>query len=118
LMAILHYLLTHTRTGRNMRATADSTQSAELLGIDVRKVTRNTFIIASALAGVAGVLFALRSGFVSAEIGFGIGLKAIAIMAIGGLGNLKGAVVASFIVGVMEALAFHFNFGRIADVLV
>lgn len=118
LMAALHLLLTHTRTGRNMRATADSVQAAELLGINVSKVTRNTFIVASALAGVAGVLFALRGGYVSTEMGFSIGLKAIAIMAIGGLGNLQGAVLASLIVGVMEALAFHLNLGRIADVLV
>lgn len=118
LMVLLHLLLTYTKIGRSMRATADSVQAAELLGINVGNVTRNTFIVASGLAGVAGLLFALRSGFVSTEMGFSVGLKAIAIMAIGGLGNLQGAVLASLLVGVMEALAFHFNFGRIADVLV
>lgn len=118
LMATLHIILIRTRVGRQMRATADSVQAAELLGVNVRGVTRNTFIISSALAGVAGVLFALRSGFVTTEMGFSIGLKAIAIMAIGGLGNLYGAILAALVVGLMEALAFHFNFGRIADVLV
>jgi branched-chain amino acid transport system permease protein len=115
LMVALHHLVTRTRIGRNIRAVADSPNAAALLGIDVRRVNQQTFFIASALAGVAGLMLAFRTGIVSSDIGFTFGLKALAIMAIGGMGDLRGAVLGGLLVGLVEALAFHFGFGKIAD---
>jgi branched-chain amino acid transport system permease protein len=118
LMLALHWLITRTRTGRNIRATADSPEAAQLLGIDVRRVNQQTFVIASVLAAAAGIMLVLRTGYATTEVGFSLGLKALAILAIGGMGELRGAVIGGLLVGVLESLAFHFGFGRLADIAV
>lgn len=118
LMAALHQLITRTRLGRNIRATADSPEAAQLLGIDVRRVNQYTFLIASMLAAVAGIMLLLRTGYATTEAGFSLGLKALAILAIGGMGELRGAVLGGLLVGVLESLAFHYGFGRLGDISV
>jgi branched-chain amino acid transport system permease protein len=118
LMLSLHWLITRTRMGRNIRATADSPEAAQLLGIDVKRVNQQTFVIASVLAAAAGIMLVLRTGYATTEVGFSLGLKALAILAIGGMGELRGAVIGGLLVGVLEALAFHFGFGRLADIAV
>jgi branched-chain amino acid transport system permease protein len=118
LMALLHLVVSRTAMGRNIRAVAYSPTSAALLGINVKRVNQQTFFIASALAGVAGLTLALRTGFVTSEIGFTFGIKALAIMAIGGMGDLRGAMLGGLLVGLVEALAFQFGFGRLADIAV
>jgi branched-chain amino acid transport system permease protein len=118
LMAGLHVLVSRTALGRNIRAVADNPTSASLLGIDVKRVNQNTFFIASALAGVAGVLLAMRTGFASSDLGLSFGLKALAIMGIGGMGDLRGAVIGGLVVGLFEGLAFQFGMGRVADIMV
>ena len=118
LMAGLHLLLQRTRTGRQIRALAESPVSAALLGVDVRRGTQAVFFISSALAAEAGLLLALRSGSASSDIGLTLGLKALAIMAIGGLGDLRGAVLGGLAIGVLEALMFSFGFGRLGEMTV
>ncbi|MEY2618221.1 MAG: hypothetical protein RL522_1223 [Pseudomonadota bacterium] len=118
LMVGLHGLITRTRIGRNIRATADSPEAAQLLGIHVRRVNQITFFLASVLAALAGIMLVLRTGYATTEVGFSLGLKALAILAIGGMGELRGAVVGGVLVGLLEALAFHFGLGRLADVAV
>ena len=106
LMGLLHLLLQKTRMGRQIRALAESTTSASLLGINVRRVTQTVFFVSSALAAVGGLLVALRGGAASSEIGLSFGLKSLAIMAIGGMGDLRGALVGGLLIGVLEALMF------------
>jgi branched-chain amino acid transport system permease protein len=118
LMIGLHLLVSRTALGRNIRAVADNATSASLLGVDVRRVNQQTFFIASALAGVAGVLLSLRTGFASSDLGLTFGLKALAIMGIGGMGDLRGAVIGGLLVGLLEGLAYQFGFGRVADICV
>ena len=118
LMLVLHWLITRTRMGRNIRATADSPEAAQLLGINVKRVNQQTFVIASVLAAAAGLMLVLRTGYATTEVGFALGLKALAILAIGGMGELRGAVIGGLLVGVLESLAFHFGFGRLADIAV
>lgn len=118
LMLALTFIVKRTKYGRFMRAISESEVSSSLLGIDAKRVFQQTFFISSALAGIAGILFALRTGTASSGIGLTFGLKALAVMAIGGLGDLRGALVASLAVGIIEALAFHFGWGSIADMLV
>jgi branched-chain amino acid transport system permease protein len=118
LMLGLHLVITKTRMGRNIRAAADSTESAQLLGIDVRRVNQQTFFIASMLAAAAGIMLVLRTGYATTGVGFSLGLKSLAIIAIGGMGELRGAVVGGIVVGVLEAMAFHFELGRLADIAV
>lgn len=118
LMAALHFFVSRTRAGRNIRAVADSPPSAALLGIDVRRVTQNVFFVSSALAGVAGLLLAFRTGFANADVGLTFGLKAIAIMAIGGMGDMRGAVVGGLIIGILESLTFQFGIGKLGELVV
>jgi branched-chain amino acid transport system permease protein len=118
LMIALHFIVARTAMGRNIRAVAESPVSATLLGIDVKRVNQQTFFIASALAGTAGLLLAMRTGVASSDIGLSFGLKALAIMAIGGMGDLRGAVAGGLLVGVVEALAVQFGLGRIGDTVV
>lgn len=118
LMIGLHLLVSRTRLGRNIRALADNPQSASLLGISVGAVTRQVFVISSALGCVAGLLLTLRLDTASSDLGFGFSLKALAVMAIGGLGDLRGAVLGGLLIGVIEALAAQFGFDRFADLTV
>lgn len=118
LMAGLHLIVARTRAGRQIRAVAESPVSASLLGINVRVVTQNVFFISSALAAVAGLLLALRTGVANSDLGLTFGLKAIAIMAIGGMGDLRGAVIAGLAIGVLEALTFQFGLGRLGEMTV
>ncbi|MGE0736405.1 MAG: branched-chain amino acid ABC transporter permease [Alphaproteobacteria bacterium] len=117
-MIALHQLVMRTRIGRNIRAVAGAPQAARLLGIDVRRVNQQVFFIASAMAGIAGLMLALRTGFAPSDIGFTFGLKALAIMAIGGMGDLRGAVLGGLLVGVLEGIAGHLGLDHVADVAV
>lgn len=118
LMGSLHVVLQHTRMGRQIRALAESSASASLLGINVKRVTQSVFFISSALAAVGGLLLALRGGAASSDIGLTFGLKALAIMAIGGLGDLRGAVIGGLLIGVLEALMFLLGLGRLVEMTV
>ena len=118
LMIALHLLISRTRLGRSIRAVADNPDSAALLGVSLIRVTQATFVLASALAGAAGLMVAVRTGVASSDIGLTFGLKAFAIMALGGLGDLRGAVLAGLLVGVAESVAFHFGMGRLTELIV
>jgi len=118
LMVALQALITRARTGRNIRAVADSHVNASLLGVDVRRVTQHVFFVSSALAGVAGVLYSFRTGIANVDSGLTFGLKALAIMAIGGMGNMTGAVMASLAIGVLEGLSFYLALGTYSDLVV
>lgn len=115
LMGMLHAILKRSRVGRQIRAVAESNVSASLLGINVRRVTQTVFFVSSALAAVGGLLVAMRSGAASSDIGLSFGLKSLAIMAIGGLGDLRGAVLGGLLVGVLEALMFEMGLGRLVE---
>jgi branched-subunit amino acid ABC-type transport system permease component len=104
--------------GRNINAVAESPTFAALLGINVKSVNQLTFLISSALAGIGGFLLAVRTGIASPDVGATFGLKALAIMTIGGMGNLAGAVVGGVSLGVLESLAVQFGFGGYGEVIV
>ncbi len=118
LVLVLYFIIEKTRTGRNIRAVSDNATNAALLGIPVKFVGQQVFFISSALAALTGLFFALRVGTVNSDIGLSFALKALAITAIGGMGNLWGAVVGGLLVGLLEAMAVQFGFGRLADLLV
>jgi len=118
IMVGLQLMIMKSRIGRNIRAVAESGTASALLGIDVKRVTQQTFFIASALAAVAGLMLALRGGFADSNVGLGFALKALAIMAIGGMGDVRGAMLGGLAIGVLEALAFQFDLGKFSEVLV
>lgn len=118
LMLGLHFLINQMKIGRQIRALAEAPTSAALLGINVLRVKQSVFFISSALASIAGLMLALRSDAAASEIGLTFGLKAMAIMAIGGMGDLRGAVLAGLLIGVVEALMFYFGLGRLSEMTV
>jgi branched-chain amino acid transport system permease protein len=118
LMLVLHLVVVRTNLGRSIRAVAESPANAALYGINVTRITQLVFVIASALAGVAGMALTVRTGYANTSTGFTFGLKALAIMAIGGMGDLRGAFLGGLLVGVLEALAFQWGLGQLADVAV
>jgi len=103
LLGALSYLSQHTRIGIAWRATVDDPQMATSFGIDTIKVRYLNFFIGSALAAVAGVFISLLSNLVEPTMGSVPSYKALAIIVLGGLGNVKGTLIASLLLGVIEA---------------
>jgi branched-chain amino acid transport system permease protein len=105
LMVGLHFFVARSRLGMAMRATAESVLTARLLGINTTRIILLTFAIASGLGGVAGVLVGLSFNAISPFMGIDMGIKGLAIMLIGGLGNIHGAMVGGMALGVIEVLS-------------
>lgn len=105
LMVGLALLVARSRLGRGMRTVAENPHAARVLGIDVDRVTATTFAISSALGAVAGVLFALNVNSAQIAMGFNIELKGLAVIIVGGMGSLPGAMVGGLLVGLAEVFA-------------
>jgi len=103
-MTGLVWLTQKTRLGRAMRATAEAPQIASLMGVNVNQVIGLTFIIGSALAAVAGVMDAAYYGIAHYYMGFNLGLKAFSAAVLGGIGNLKGAMLGGLLLGLLESV--------------
>lgn len=102
LMIVIDLIVKKTKIGRFMRAAAENADLSRLVGIDIRQVTRIILILSSALGGAAGILVGMRMGKVSPFIGSTIGLKALAVMVIGGLTEVRGSMFTGLIIGVIE----------------
>jgi branched-chain amino acid transport system permease protein len=102
-LAAFTYLVTKTPLGRAMRAVEQDAKMAALLGIDTNRTISYTFIIGSALAAVAGVMFLLYYGVIDFYIGFNAGIKAFTAAVLGGIGSLPGAVLGGLLIGLIEA---------------
>jgi branched-chain amino acid transport system permease protein len=105
LMVLLEVFLRVSATGMAIRATAENATVAGLMGINISLAIVVTFAIASALAGAAGVLLAWNFTGLSPFFGVKVGLKGLAIMLLGGLGNVTGAMVGGLVIGVVEVLS-------------
>jgi branched-chain amino acid transport system permease protein len=103
LIAFLWYLMKYTRVGMAMRAVSQNREGAYLTGINVHKVFYIAFGLSAAFAAAGGALLA-PIFFVYPTVGAGPLLMAFAIVIFGGLGSVKGAIVAGFMVGVLESL--------------
>jgi branched-chain amino acid transport system permease protein len=99
----LHLFTTRTRIGVGWRATVSRPNIAASFGIDTIKVRYLNFAIGSALAAIAGGLVALMNNLVDPVIGFVVSYKALAIIVLGGLGSVRGTLVASLVLGLVEA---------------
>jgi len=102
-LAAFTYLVTKTPLGRAMRAVEQDAKMAALLGIDTNRTISYTFIIGSALAAIAGVMFLLYYGVIDFYIGFNAGIKAFTAAVLGGIGSLPGAVLGGLLIGLIEA---------------
>ena len=104
LMAALTAFLHRTRTGKAIRAVAESESTARLLGIHVDGIIASTFFISSALGGAAGVLFGLYFDALSPDMGRSIELKGLAVIVLGGMGSIPGAILGGIAFGLSEVL--------------
>ncbi len=103
-MAALLVLVERTRFGRAMRAVAENPQVASLMGINPNRIIVITFAIGGALAALAGVMMASNYGSAHFYMGFLPGIKAFTAAVLGGIGNLKGAMLGGLLLGLIEAL--------------
>jgi branched-chain amino acid transport system permease protein len=101
-LVALTWLVTGTRLGRQIRAVAESPRAARILGVNVDRVIAASFFISSALGGAAGVLFALAYNSISPDMGRSVELKGLAVIILGGMGSMPGAVIAGFALGLGE----------------
>ena len=99
----LVWLVRYTRRGKAMRATAQDKDAAAMMGIDVNRTIAFVFILAGALAGAAGVLFAFYFQTIRYDTGVTIGLIAFTAAVLGGIGNLPGAVLGALLIGLIQA---------------
>jgi branched-chain amino acid transport system permease protein len=99
----LHLFTTRTRIGIGWRATVSKPQIAASFGIDPVKVRYLNFAVGSALAAIAGGLVAEMNNLVDPGIGFVVSYKALAIIVLGGLGSVRGTLIASLVLGLVEA---------------
>ena len=117
LMIALWLLVNRTRTGKAMRATSFDREAAAMMGIDIDRVIRFAFVLGSALAGAAGVMFALRAP-ASVTIGFVAGLKGFTAAVIGGIGSIPGAMVGGLMLGFAESFTQGYVSTRWSDLAV
>lgn len=108
LMVALTWMVGQTRLGRAMRAVAENPTAARVLGINVDRVTTMTFAISSALGAVAGVLFAMNVNSAQLGMGSSIELKGLAVIVVGGMGSLPGALLGGLLLGIAEVFAIQY----------
>jgi branched-chain amino acid transport system permease protein len=104
IVAILTYLINATKFGKAMRAVAEDPTTASLLGINTDRYIVVTFFVSSFLAGLAGTLVGSSVGIAGPYFGIAFGLKGLAVIVLGGLGNIPGAVLGGLLLGIIEAL--------------
>jgi len=105
---LLYYLLNHTRMGLIVRAGVINKEMVQALGINIHRVFMGVFILGSALAALAGALFAPYSGVIYAELGMEFAILAFIVVVIGGMGNIVGSLMAALLVGLTGAYLAYF----------
>ena len=104
LLVCFWYLVAKTPLGRAQRACEQDQKMAALVGVDVDRTISMTFVIAAALAAVAGTLYLMYYGVVSFADGFVPGVKAFTAAVLGGIGSLPGAVIGGILIGLIETM--------------
>ena len=105
LLAGLWFIVQKTKTGTAMRAVAYNQQAAALMGVNINRIISFTFGLGSALAAVAGILYALKAPGIEPLMGVQPGLRAFIAAVVGGIGNLPGAALGGLVIGLLETFA-------------
>ena len=103
MMIFLDQLVNRTKLGMSIRAVSEDAPTAALMGIDIDKTISRTFVIGGMLGGAAGFLFGLSFTF-AFNMGFLPGVKAFAAAVLGGIGNIRGAMIGGLVLGIVENL--------------
>jgi len=102
MMVILDQFVKRSRLGRGIRAVAQDSEAAALMGVNRDRVIRLTFLIGGLMAGAAAMMYLLKIGVTRYNAGFILGVKAFTAAVLGGIGNLRGALLGGFVLGVAE----------------
>ena len=102
MMILLDRFVGLTRLGRGIRAVAQDAETAALMGVDIDRVVTTTFLIGGLMAGVAGLLFMLYYENTVFNVGFLPGIKAFTAAVLGGIGNIRGALLGGILLGLLE----------------
>ncbi len=102
LMLALDRFVARSRLGRGIRATAQDAETAQLMGVNIDRVVLLTFLLGGMLAGAAGTLFGVFFESARYNIGFVPGIKAFTAAVLGGIGNIRGALLGGFLLGLLE----------------
>jgi branched-chain amino acid transport system permease protein len=105
MMICLGLFINRTRYGRGVRAVAQNPDTAALMGVNKDRVIMLIFLLGGLLAGAAALLYAVRYGNTRFNVGFLLGLKAFTAAVLGGIGNLRGALLGGLLLGVVEVYA-------------
>ena len=118
LMVALHLFVNRTRLGKAMRATAQDSEAARMMGVDVDRIVVTAFFLGSALAGAAALIFGLYYNYTSFIIGYTAGLRAFTAAVLGGIGSIPGAMVGGVLIGLIETLGGQLIAVRWTDVII
>jgi branched-chain amino acid transport system permease protein len=118
LVALLAFVVQRTSIGRALRAVAENRDVARLLGVSANRLTLFAFMLSGALAGAAGVLIGLHYAAITPYVGVETGLKAIAVMVIGGVTRIWGALVAGPLIGMAEVMTVAYGGSQLRDFIV
>ena len=105
LLIALWFIVQHTKTGTAMRAVSFNEKAAVLMGVNINRIVSFTFGLGSALAGIAGVFYAMRAPGIDPLMGIKPGLFAFVAAVVGGIGNLPGAALGGILLGMLETFA-------------
>ncbi len=117
LLAGLDQFVSRTRMGKAMRATSQDREAAGLMGININSVIALAFFIGPAFGAVAGVYWGMYYGTVIFNMGFVPGIKAFTAAVLGGIGNLRGAMLGGFVLGLVQSLGAGFISNAYQDVI-
>ena len=116
MICLISYLF-KTKKGKALRAIAHNIDAARLLGIPLRACTMTSFMITGMLSGLTALLFILTMGIATPELGEHITFKGMAVMMLGGIGSLKGAVAGGFLLGLIECMVRGYFLGDWVDAI-
>ena len=102
MMVVLDTFVRRTRLGRGIRAVAQDPESAALMGVNSTRIVQATFLIGGVMAGAAATLYMIRIGITRQDAGFLLGVKAFTAAVLGGIGNLRGALLGGLVLGVAQ----------------
>ena len=118
LMLLLQFIINKTKMGRAMRAVSVDEGASQLMGINVDSTISFTFLLGSALAGVAGILVGVYYNTMNPLMGFTPGLKAFIAAVFGGIGSVPGAMIGGFFVGLAETMVIAYGSSLWKDAIV
>jgi branched-chain amino acid transport system permease protein len=102
MMLTLDRFVNQTRLGKAMRAVAQDREAALMMGINADRIISLTFLVGSALAGAGAVVYGIYQGGIGSNMGFSLGLIAFTAAVLGGIGNIRGAMLGGLLIGIIK----------------